>query len=62
VKPHKPISYFELSKWAQPDQAPASTEIPAQPANSPWAGDASGVEPPVGPDATQLPDMTKVKR
>jgi len=57
-----PLSYYELAKRQQPDQGPPTTEVPAQPATSPWSGDPVPAEPPVGPDATQLPDMTKVDR
>jgi hypothetical protein len=62
TKPTKPTSYFELSRWHQPDQAPPATEVPAQPATSPWACDPVPPEPPVGVDAGWLPDVTKVKR
>jgi hypothetical protein len=57
-----PTTYHEIARRQQPDQAPYSTEVPAQPATSPWSGDVVPPEPPIGPDATQLPDMTKVKR
>jgi hypothetical protein len=57
-----PTTYYEIAKRRQPDQSEPSTEIPRLPANSPWSGDEVPPEPPVGPDATQLVDMSKVQR
>jgi hypothetical protein len=57
-----PTTLYEMAKRRQPDQSEPSTEIPRQPATSPWSGDIVPPEPPIGADATQLVDMTRVKR
>ena len=63
MKPARPISYHELSKWRAPDdQAEPETEIPKLPAGSPWSSDPVPPEGPVGQAAAKLSDMTKAKR
>jgi hypothetical protein len=55
-------TYFEIARTSlDPIAPPVSTEVPKQPATSPWSNDA-GTEPPLGYDIEAVADVTKVER
>lgn len=50
-QPPAPTTYHQLAQRPRADQAKPDAgplHYPAQPASSPWSGDPTGIEPPLG--------------